>query len=84
MYQSKQAKDLKENPSLLPAVGEAPRPAFLHPSNPSPSFSRPLHVNSTASTIAPRYCSAQPPRNSYQTLGDWTAQFTSCSYKSSL
>jgi hypothetical protein len=34
MYQSKQARDQKENPSLLPAVGKAPRPAF-RPSNPS-------------------------------------------------
>ena len=44
MYQSNQARDQKEIPSLLPAVGEAPRPAFpvpktlaaaLSPSQPS-------------------------------------------------
>jgi hypothetical protein len=29
MYQSNQARDEKENHSLLPAVGEALRPAFL-------------------------------------------------------
>jgi hypothetical protein len=34
MYQSNQARDQKENPSLLPAVGEAPRPAFLAPLQP--------------------------------------------------
>jgi hypothetical protein len=35
MYQSKQARDYKENPSLLLAVGKAPRKRSLHPSNPS-------------------------------------------------
>jgi hypothetical protein len=35
MYQSNEARDWKENSSLLPAVGEAPRPAFPAPSNPS-------------------------------------------------
>jgi hypothetical protein len=29
VYQSKEVRDWKENRSLLPAMGEAPRPTFL-------------------------------------------------------
>ena len=91
MYQSNQASDQKENPSLLPAVGKAPRPAFQRPTN--PSRRRSTAVNSThghcsfVGTVAQQPLSSSPiPRsnNNHNTfLYIWTCdadykQITRC------
>jgi hypothetical protein len=53
MYQSNQARIKKEIPSLLPAVGEAPRLASLAPLTLAAAL-QPQRVNSTRGTVAPR------------------------------
>jgi len=49
MYQSNQPRDEKEIPSLLPAVGKAPRPASPGTQNPS---NRPLSLSHDLSPAA--------------------------------
>jgi len=58
----KSSKTLRRKPSLLPAVGEAPRLAFLAPKTLAAALYLPHHVNSTRGTVAPWYCSNNSPQ----------------------